>query len=208
MNHGSMGMIQKQRPSHSNGSCLIPHAQSLRKIKTMLTVFCYWEGVNHKYAPPGQTTNKEYFLNVLHQLRDAIWQKQLQLWATGDWQLHHEIAPDHPSRFMQSFLVKHQISQVMKPPYSPDLVPWNFWLFPKLNSPLEGKRFQTIKTQENMMGQPMGLPTKILQSVLNSGEMLGELCEVPKCLFWRGLRCHCPMYNVSCIFFNKSLYFS
>ena len=34
---------------------------------------------------------------------------------------------------------------------------------------------------------------------------LGEPCEVPKCLLWRGLRCHCPMYNVSCIFFNKCL---
>ena len=34
---------------------------------------------------------------------------------------------------------------------------------------------------------------------------LGELCEVPRWL-WRGLRCHCPMYNVSCIL-NKCLYF-
>ena len=25
---------------------------------------------------------------------------------------------------------------------------------------------------------------------------LGELCEVPRCPLWRGLRCHCPMYNV------------
>ena len=36
---------------------------------------------------------------------------------------------------------------------------------------------------------------------------LGELCEVPRCLLWRGLRHHCLMYNVSCIF-NKCLYFS
>ena len=33
-------------------------------------------------------------------------------------------------------------------------------------------------------------------------------CEVPRCLLCRGLRRHCPMYNVSCIFFNKHLYFS
>ena len=26
-----------------------------------------------------------------------------------------------------------------------------------------------------------------------------ENCEVPKCLLWRGLRNHCPMYNVSCV---------
>ena len=25
---------------------------------------------------------------------------------------------------------------------------------------------------------------------------LGELCEVPRCLLWRGLRCHWHMYNV------------
>ena len=31
--------------------------------------------------------------------------------------------------------------------------------------------------------------------------MLGELCEVPRCLLWKGLRCHCPMYNVSCILY-------
>ena len=27
------------------------------------------------------------------------------------------------------FLAKHQITQVTQSPYSPDLVPWNFWLF-------------------------------------------------------------------------------
>ena len=34
-----------------------------------------------------------------------------------------------------------------------------------------------------------------------------ENCEVPKCLLWRGLRHHCPMYNVSCIFFNVSIFY-
>ena len=55
-----------------------------------------------------------------------------------------------------SFLAKHQITQVTQPPDSPDLAPCNFWLVPKLKSPLKGKRFQTIdKNQENMMGQLM-----------------------------------------------------
>ena len=41
-------------------------------------------------------------------------------------------------------------------PYSSDWVPCDFWLFPKLKSPLKGKRFQTIgENQENMMGQLM-----------------------------------------------------
>ena len=55
-----------------------------------------------------------------------------------------------------SFFVKHQITQVTQSPYSPDLVPCDFWLFPKLKSPLKRKRFQTIdEIQENITGQLM-----------------------------------------------------
>ena len=54
-------------------------------------------------------------------------------------------------------LVKYQITQVTQSPYSPDLVPCDFWLFPKLKSPMKGKTFQTInKIQENMTRQLMG----------------------------------------------------
>ena len=54
------------------------------------------------------------------------------------------------------FLAKHQITQVTQPPYSQDLVPCNFWLFPKLKSLLKGKRFQIInEIQENTVGQMM-----------------------------------------------------
>ena len=41
-------------------------------------------------------------------------------------------------------------SPMTQTPYSPDLVPWDFWLFPKLKSPLKGKRFLNInEIQEN-----------------------------------------------------------
>ena len=67
---------------------------------------------------------------------------------------------------MQSFLAKHQITQVTHPLYSPDLASCDFWLLPKLKSPLKGKRSQTIdKIQENTMGQLM---------------VTGQLCEVPR----------------------------
>ena len=83
------------------------------------------------------------------------WFRRTKLWATDDWQLHHKNAPAHASRLMQ-VLVKHQITQETHPPYIPDLAPCNFWLFPKLKSPLKGKRFQAIdEIQENMTGNLM-----------------------------------------------------
>ena len=113
------------------------------------------------------------------------WFRRPQLWATGNWQLHHDNA--HASCLVQRFLAKHQISQVTQPPYSPDLVSCDFLLFLKLKSPLKGKRFQTInEIQENMMGQLM---------------MTERAVWVPSCLLWRGLRLHCPMYSVSGILY-------
>ena len=125
----------------------------------------------------------------------------MQLWATGDWQLHHNNAPAHASCLVQSFLVKHQITQVTQAPYSPDLVPCNFWLFPKLKSSLKGKRFQTVdEIQENMMEQLMAIPTKDFVECFEQWKRHWENC-VRSQGDRRRLRCHCPMYNVSFILY-------
>jgi hypothetical protein len=46
------------------------------------------------------------------------------------------------------FLANHGIPVVQQPPYSPDMTPCDFWLFPKLKMTLKGEGFDTIK--ENM----------------------------------------------------------
>jgi transposase len=56
-------------------------------------------------------------------------------------QLHHKKAPAHSTALVQAFLAKHHITQVCQPPYSPDLAPCDFWLFPKLKSPLKRRIF-------------------------------------------------------------------
>jgi len=40
-------------------------------------------------------------------------------------------------------LAKHNIPLVRQAPYSPDIAPCDFWLFPKLKIPLKGKRFES-----------------------------------------------------------------
>ena len=103
--------------------------------------------------------------------------------AASSWQCTHSCA----SHLMQSVLARHQITQVTQPPYSPDLAPCDFWLFPKLKSPLKVNRFQTSMRFR-----------KILQG---SWWWLGELCEVPRCQLWRTLGHHWHMYSVSCILY-------
>ena len=118
MDHESMAMIRKQRPSLLEVSWFSMPEEGLTKSQQDQD----WEGVvHHKHTPPGQTINKEYYLNVLSLLRNAICQKWWQLWTSGDWQLHHGNMPAHASCLVQSFLVKHQIIQVTQPPSRLDL---------------------------------------------------------------------------------------
>ena len=54
-------------------------------------------------------------LNVLPMLKDAVWWKWPQLWATGDWQLHHGNVLIHAPHLVE-FFVKHQIIRCLSAP--------------------------------------------------------------------------------------------
>jgi transposase len=114
------------------------------KVRVLLTVFFEYSGiVHHSYAPEGQTINKEYYLEVICHLCDAVRRKRPDLWPTRNWQLHHDNALALSSDLIQSFLTKHGIPVVHQAPYSPDMAPCDFWLFPKLKRPLKGSRFDS-----------------------------------------------------------------
>ena len=66
----------------------------------------------------------KFCVKIEHSSTETIWMVQkVTAMVTDDWQLHHNNVPAHASRLVQSFLAKHQITQVTQPPYSTDLVP-------------------------------------------------------------------------------------
>jgi histone-lysine N-methyltransferase SETMAR len=73
--------------------------------------------------------------------------------------LHHDNAPVHSSHLIQSFLAKHGIPVVCQASYSPDMAPYDFWLFPKLKRPLKGFRFDSREDiMQNMTKELRSLP--------------------------------------------------
>lgn len=125
-----------------------PHTprQSKSKIKVMSTVFFDYRGVVHQeFLPMGQTVNKEYYLSVMRRLREAIRKKRPELWKDNSWILHHDNAPSHTAHVIRDFFAKNSTHVAPQPPYSPDLAPCDFWLFPKLKRPLRGNRFESIE---------------------------------------------------------------
>ena len=57
------------------------------------------------------------------------------------WHFHQDNASVHNSIFDKDYLTKMGIKTFPQPHYSPDLAPWEFWLFPKLRD----CRYQTIE---------------------------------------------------------------
>jgi hypothetical protein len=49
------------------------------------------------------------------------------------------------SKSASKFLAKHKMAVTPHPPYSPDLAPCNFFLFPKMKLKLKGRWINTIE---------------------------------------------------------------
>ena len=164
MRPGFMVMTQKPSFNHHNGSIRNHHAQKKARqvrsnVKVMLTCVFDSRGiVHHEYAPEGQIINKEYYLEILRHLRDAVRRKRPNMWAAKNFQLHHDNAPAHSAHVVQAFLAKNSMPLIRQAPYSPDLAPCDFWLFPKLKTTLKGRRFQS---REDIMKKA----TEELQSI-------------------------------------------
>ena len=147
---------------------------SRSKIKVMLVVFFDWKGiVHHEFVPRGHMVNKQLYQEVLARFRDAVRRKRHELWENQTWMLQNDNAPAHASLLIRNYLAKHQTSVVPHPPYSPDLAPADFFLFPRLKTTLKGCRFQTIEEiQENAIRELHAITKCVLGSIQ---EMYGTM---------------------------------
>ena len=97
------------------------------------------------WVPTGQTVNKEYYVEVLREFGKRFRRKRPALVKSGQWHFHQGNTPVHNSILVTDSLTKIGIKTVPHPPYSPDLAPWDFCLFPKLKEKLRGCRYETIE---------------------------------------------------------------
>ena len=111
--------------------------------KVMATVFWDAKGVVLvDYLPKGQTINGEYYAKLLRQLREAIKAKRPGKLTKGVL-FHQDNAPAHKSAIAMATVHACGFQVVDHPPYSPDLAPSDFHLFPNMKKHLAGKQYRT-----------------------------------------------------------------
>ena len=137
--------------------------QVLSHAKVMLTVFLDSEGVVHyEFPPQGRTVHKEYHLEVMRH-REAVRKKRPDVWQENRWLLQHDNAPSHSMFLVHDFLAKHA-TVLPQPPYSPDITPADFFLFPKLKSTLKGHCFESIEAiKTNSLAHLRSIPKTAFQ---------------------------------------------
>jgi len=153
--------------------------QMRSKTKVMLLAFCASEGiVHHEYALDGQTINREFYVEVLRRLRESVRRKGPEIWRDGDWILHHDNAPAHTSHLVQRFLAKHGTVQSQQPPFSPNLAPCDFFLFPRLKKVLKGHRFEVTEDVKRNSTKILRHPERGVGKMFPIvAETLGEVCN-------------------------------
>ena len=141
-------------------------------MKALLTGFVDSNGtVHNEFLPQGRMVNKESNFEFISRLRETIHQKRTELWKNQSWILHHDNALAHTSMLVREFLVKNKTVLMSQPPYSPGLAPADFFLSPKLKTPMKGKHFATIEEiKEKSKHQLLAMPKKNLSEVLRGLE--------------------------------------
>jgi hypothetical protein len=86
-------------------------------------------------------------------LRENLQRKKLEHWCNHNWLLHYDNTPLKTTEFVAN----SKIIIVPHPPCLPDLVPFDFALFPILKMKLKGRHFETVPDIQ-----------RELQTVLNS----------------------------------------
>jgi histone-lysine N-methyltransferase SETMAR len=123
-------------------------------------------------VPPGSTVTAAYYRKFLQDvLCPKIRQKKSPMFAAGVLILHDNVRP-YASGAVSEILEKYGWQVLSHPPYSPDMSPPDFDLFPKLKKPLRGKHFRNIGEVSNEV-------TRVIRHINNEGVLTG-IQDLPK----------------------------
>ena len=124
----------KRHHLRKNSKCFLPHGRLL------LTIFWDSEGVVHtEFLEQGNTVNSTKYVNTLEKPKARLQQVRSEKVSI----IHHDNAPPHTSLETRMALDRLSLRTLLHPPYSPDLAPSDFFLFPKLKDYLKGNRYET-----------------------------------------------------------------
>ncbi len=137
--------------------------------KTMLIVFFDDQGIVHvKFVPPKMIVTSNFYCGVLASLRENIRRKRPVLWKDNSYLILRDNALGHKAAHTITRMAETDMQSVRHPPYSLDLAPCDFWLFPTVKKQLAGIDFHTIPEVQDAVFKVLQLiPSKDFYDCIN-----------------------------------------
>jgi transposase len=151
----------------SGGIAAHPHPKKIPSAKIrwkmLASIFWYQDGILLiVYLPKDQTINAEYYSSLLVQFKDILKGKRRGKFTKVVLFLHKN-APAHRTLGTQNKLAYHELQHLDHPPYSPDLAPSDYHLFPGLKNNWKVAIFLT--TRRSLVPRRPGCTDNILNCV-------------------------------------------
>jgi histone-lysine N-methyltransferase SETMAR len=144
----------------------------------MVLVFFDTKGVIYtNFVPKSETVNASYIRTALTRFL-KIFREKRPIMTAQDWWLHWDNTPVHTATTVVDFLAAKGVKMVPHPPYSPDLTPVEFFLFPKVKAKLAG---QTL-TQETFKNSCEGVGSIAKEDFAAAFRRWKERCEECICV--------------------------
>lgn len=94
--------------------------------------------------------------------------------------------PTHPAVTAHKFLAQNKITLIPWPPYSTELVPYDFFLFPELNMTLKYKRLNCVNMiPTKLQDKPAKFQTMHLMVCSEQMRDHWTQCKGPRTLLWK-----------------------
>jgi len=109
---------------------------------------CFYDSkeiIHHEFVPEEQTVTGSFYLSVLERPWKRIRRVRPKYSAPGSWFLLHDNAPVHWAVAVKEVLARKRVCVLHHPPYSSDLSPCDYFLFPKLKLPLKARLFEDVQ---------------------------------------------------------------
>ena len=162
MNNGFWSTIPRQNAKVGSGtlqSLSVPRKREWANPKTNRIFFNSQGIVQKEFVPSGQIVNQTFHRQVLERLRKRV--ARVRPGIARTWMLHHYNAPCHTAVSIHEFWAEKNIPLVHQPPYSPDLSPCDFFLFPRLKNHLKRRHFATLDNiQKSVTDELKGTPAE------------------------------------------------
>ncbi len=139
-----------------------------------------------------QTINSEAYIETLRRLRERIRKKRPGMWTGGvdgstdcEFVIQHDNASPHTSNLTLGFLFDQDLLAHL--PYSPDLAPCDYWLFPLLKARLRGIKHRNLAELKKSVRKVIrDIPEQSFQEALYKLPMRWRKCVASAGKYFEG----------------------